>query len=383
MDDNVQQVTTREMSSKTVVRTIDLGSRLSSKFSSRGLKESLKSPEDLQLQSQIDDIITIQESPEKDRSEELSSSQKENHLPQALGDQTTCLMDTETTNDTVEKESSAGNCDTPLKSSSEVHEEARERSTRGRKNDNLTKKEENKKKKKNPQITDKEAKSNTTDSKSPRLPYYLCNFLTVLVTVLEMEDDRMLFNQEDLSAIHSFERQKKLKWRQVNKLNYDEISTDLGPVAQKLVEGGFLQTVTSRSWGRFWGPAACPPERRSLAKTFHLRGPGSGTQKHQLVEGLLKLRRQRSLFTPAAGLSNTGTVIIKLKRAKQLAGSCVHLRRGPRAVFSRTGWRRRRRPDGGQGRLHTILLVNSGQLAFPDYTVQRRAKLFLDREDLI
>lgn len=38
---------------------------------------------------------------------------------------------------------------------------------------------------------------------------------------------------------------------------------------------------------------------------------------------------------------------------------------------------------GGQGQLYTILLVNSGRLAFPDYTVQRRAKLFLDREDLI
>lgn len=36
--------------------------------------------------------------------------------------------------------------------------------------------------------------------------------------------------------------QRKLKWLQVNKLNYNEISTDLGPVAQELVEGGFLQT---------------------------------------------------------------------------------------------------------------------------------------------
>lgn len=38
---------------------------------------------------------------------------------------------------------------------------------------------------------------------------------------------------------------------------------------------------------------------------------------------------------------------------------------------------------GGQGQLYTILLVNSGRLAFPDYTVHRSARLFQDRDDLI
>ncbi|CAB1429516.1 unnamed protein product [Pleuronectes platessa] len=37
----------------------------------------------------------------------------------------------------------------------------------------------------------------------------------------------------------------------------------------------------------------------------------------------------------------------------------------------------------GQSQLFTILLVNSGRLAFPDYTLQRTTKVFLDREDLI
>ncbi|XP_041705658.1 fanconi-associated nuclease 1 [Coregonus clupeaformis] len=520
-----QQVTTREMSSKTVVRTIDLGSRLSSKLSRRGLKQSLMSPED--LQSQVDDIITIQNSPEKDRrSEELSSSQKENHLPRGLGDQTTCLMATETTNVTVEshstislgrpqiesreeplehlesksdskseslspvvslappplssapsklnkrkkvekaevsvktrrmstrskkgryeksddgepdedltrnklltstttaddddddddrqhrtEESSAGNCDTLLKSSSEVPEEECERSTRERKGKLDEEGEQQQQQQQESTVTgssdqltepDTDRRTDKEDSESPRLPYYLCNFLTVLEAVLENEDDRMLFNQEDLSAIHSFEHlsvtgqklyvrlfQRKLKWLQVNKLNYNEISTDLGPVAQELVEGGFLQTDKDlQELGEVLDllPA---PELRSLAKTFHLGGPGSGTQKHQLVEGLLKLSRQRSLFALAPGQNNTGTVI--LKRAKQLAGSCVRLHRGPRAVFSRVlllfsltdGLEEEEMAGGGQGQLYTILLVNSGRLAFPDYTVQRRAKLFLDREDLI
>lgn len=36
--------------------------------------------------------------------------------------------------------------------------------------------------------------------------------------------------------------QRKLKWLQVNKLDYEEICSDLGPVAQELVQGGFLQS---------------------------------------------------------------------------------------------------------------------------------------------
>lgn len=36
--------------------------------------------------------------------------------------------------------------------------------------------------------------------------------------------------------------QRKLKWLQVNKLDYEEISSDLTPVAQELVQCGFLQS---------------------------------------------------------------------------------------------------------------------------------------------
>uniref|UniRef100_A0A3Q3H1W9 Fanconi-associated nuclease n=1 Tax=Kryptolebias marmoratus TaxID=37003 RepID=A0A3Q3H1W9_KRYMA len=77
--------------------------------------------------------------------------------------------------------------------------------------------------------------------------------------------------------------------------------------------------------------------------------------------------------------------------AKQLAGPCVRLSRGPRAVFSRVlllfsltdTMDEEEMAAGGQNQLFTILLVNSGRLAFPEYTVQRVAKVFRDREDLI
>nr|XP_020479354.1 fanconi-associated nuclease 1 [Monopterus albus] len=235
---------------------------------------------------------------------------------------------------------------------------------------------------------------------SSHLPYYLRNFRTVLQAVLENEDDRALFSQDDMSLIHAFEKlsamaqklyvrlfQRKLKWLQVNKLDYEEICHDLGPVAQELVEGSFLQTENDlEDLGEALDllPA---PELKALAKTFHLGN--SGTQKQQLVDGLLRLSRQKSLFSLTSAQNNIKPVI--LKRAKQLAGSCVRLCRGPRAVFSRIlllfsmtdTMDEEEMAAGGQSQLFTILLVNSGRLAFPDYTVQRTAKVFQDREDLI
>ncbi|XP_055011919.1 fanconi-associated nuclease 1 isoform X2 [Boleophthalmus pectinirostris] len=237
-------------------------------------------------------------------------------------------------------------------------------------------------------------------SQSTYLPYYLRNFLTVLQAVLENEDDRLLFNDEDMSLIHTFENlsvmgqklyvrlfQRKLKWLQVNKLDYDEISSDLAPVAQELVQQRFLQSENDlEDLGEALDllPA---PELKSLAKTFHLGN--SGTQKQQLVEGLLRLSKQKSLFSVAPGQNNIGAVM--LKRAKHLAGSCVRLHRGPRAVFSRVlllfsltdSLDEEEMAAGGQSQLYTILLVKSGRLAFPEYTIERNTKVFQDRDDLI
>ncbi|KAM8860850.1 fanconi-associated nuclease 1 isoform 1-T1 [Synchiropus picturatus] len=234
----------------------------------------------------------------------------------------------------------------------------------------------------------------------PRLPYYLRNFQTVLQAVLQNEDDRLLFNEEDLSHIQSFEKlsvkgqklyvrlfQRKLKWLQVNKLDYVEISSDLGPVAEELGQGGLVQTERDlQDIGEALDllPA---PELKTLAKTFHLGS--TGTQKQHLVDGLLRLSKQKSLFSFKSGQNNIGDVI--LKRAKRLAGTCIRLCRPPRAVFSRIlllfsltdTMDEEEMAAGGQNQLYTILLVNSGRLAFPDYTIQRVAKLFRDRDDLI
>ncbi|KAK2842409.1 hypothetical protein Q5P01_012609 [Channa striata] len=234
----------------------------------------------------------------------------------------------------------------------------------------------------------------------PRLSYYLRNFQSVLQAVLENKDDRELFDQDDMSHVHAFEKlsvmaqklyvrlfQRKLKWLQVHKLDYEEISSDLGPVVQELAQSGFLQTENDLDDLGEALDLLPAPELKALAKTFHLGN--AGTQKQQLVAGLLRLSRQKSLFLLAPAQNNIRAVI--LKRAKQLASSCVRLCRGPRAVFSRIlllfsltdTMDEEDMAAGGQNQLFTILLVNSGRLAFPDYTVHREAKVFRDREDLI
>uniref|UniRef100_A0A8C1DM35 Fanconi-associated nuclease n=1 Tax=Cyprinus carpio carpio TaxID=630221 RepID=A0A8C1DM35_CYPCA len=170
------------------------------------------------------------------------------------------------------------------------------------------------------------------------------------------------------------------------KLEYTEISSDLRAVIQELAACGFLQTESELHDIQEVLDLLPAPELRNLAKTFHLGRGGNGTQKQQLVEGLLQLGKQRSLFVCQ---NNTAAVI--LKRAKQAAGSCVRLCRRSRAVFSRVlllfsltdTLEEEEMAAGGQGQLYTILLVNSGRLAFPEYTVNRSTRLFEDRDDLI
>ncbi|XP_008288992.1 fanconi-associated nuclease 1 [Stegastes partitus] len=451
--DNFQQ-TPREIHSKTVVRTIDLGS-LSSKLS----RKCRKVPE----RTQTEDKKALKE---LHSSETISSSQKENVLIQSVEDRKDCakLINTSVDAPAAVEESScsekAHNLEHQPSKSESVHElitpKLRSPPSKPAKRKKATvstsrlsdfqkkaKYEENSREpeetstaektdmdqqksvlpsasptrdppsssedthEKSVAVTSNDSESvsgseNTSDQSShpPYLPYYLRNFQTVLQAVLENEDDRMLFNEEDMSLVHSFENlsvmgqklyvrlfQRKLKWLQVNKLDYEAISSDLGPIAQELVQSGFLQTendLEDLSEALDLLPA---PELKALAKTFHLGS--SGTQKQQLVDGLLRLSRQKSFFSLSAGQNNVGAVI--LKRAKQLAGSCVRLCRGPRAVFSRIlllfsltdTMEEEEMAAGGQNQLFTILLVNSGRLAFPDYTVQRAAKVFQDREDLI
>ncbi|XP_029009706.1 fanconi-associated nuclease 1 isoform X2 [Betta splendens] len=450
----------QEIKSKTVVRTIDLGS-LSSKLS----KRCRKVPETTLLN---DKPAPVYADMEGDPPDTLSSSQKENVLIQSSQDTKECVTVIDLTTargempaTTAQKEpnlehkmsksDSTQNASNPRPSSSSKLAKRKKETTFAWKISvrKKAKCDETRREPEGLQSTDSTAETSDSDqhktgvasspcdvpvsaeevceksatvmkseslpgpdaeqatssqpvrtSHTPRLPYYLQNFRTVLQAVLDNEDDKALFNQDDMSLVHAFEKlsvlgqklyvrlfQRKLKWLQVNKLDYEEICADLGPVALELVQSGFLQTENDLEDLEEALDLLPAPDLKALAKTFHLGN--SGTQKQQLVDGLLRLSRQKSLFSLTPGQNNIRTVI--LKRAKQLAGSCVRLCRGPRVVFSRIlllfsltdTMDEEEMAAGGQSQLYTILLVNSGRLAFPNYTVNRVAKVFQDREDLI
>ncbi|RVE71681.1 hypothetical protein OJAV_G00054470 [Oryzias javanicus] len=408
------QQESRKISSKTVVRTIDLGS-LSSKLS----KNRNKMPE----KQNTEDKNSLQDvnSPET-----LSGSQKENVLIHESKEKKDILMvSSSQDNPSTSKGHSSkfkplktDSSQTLVTSNSKKAKRKKEETPRVRLSSSPKKsKYEDKSEETHKMSHDIAAKttqqdvseensiegmstSETTAPDAPPLPYYLRNFQTVLHAVLENEDDRELFNQDDMLIINTFNKlsvasqklyvrlfQRKLKWLQINKLEYEEISKDLGPVAQELAQSGFLQTEYDLEDLEEALDLLPAPELKTLAKTFHLAS--SGTQKQQLVDGLLRLSKQKSFFSLATSQKKVGDVI--LKRAKTLAGSCVRLSRAPRTVFSRIlllfslteTMDEEEMAAGGQNQLFTILLVNSGRLAFPDYTVHREAKVFQDREDLI
>lgn len=253
---NSQQVP-REISSKTVVRTINLGS-LSSKLSRKYQKTPERTAtEDKHASSHTDK--------EKDCSEALNSSQKENLLVQTLEDKRdsvtvidlTSSPETSAANLSSLEKSSVCKLVTPnlLPSSSKLakrKKEATSKSKVGKKakyegssketetvstggvtvetpdvdahkteapsttcSEPLSSSEETYKKDAASISSDlpsesgaKETISNQADESLPpqRLPYYLRNFQTVLHAVLENEDDRELFNQDDMSLVETFQK---------------------------------------------------------------------------------------------------------------------------------------------------------------------------------
>ncbi|NWR37194.1 FAN1 nuclease, partial [Tachuris rubrigastra] len=226
-------------------------------------------------------------------------------------------------------------------------------------------------------------------------PYYLQNFLLVLQAVLENEDDVRLFDEQDMNIISKFYKlsvggqklyvrlfQRKLNWLKVNKIEYEEISVDLSPMIEELAEAKFLQTESELEDLCEGLDLLSAPELKALAKIFHLPNPNG--QKQQLVDDFLRLAKQRSVFSRSQ--AGVGTVI--LKRVKELAGKCVRVCQGPRAVFSRALLlfslpEAGEEEEGAQGQLSALLLASMGRTLFPRYTVNRSTRLFQDRDDLI
>ncbi|XP_053318103.1 fanconi-associated nuclease 1 [Spea bombifrons] len=237
-------------------------------------------------------------------------------------------------------------------------------------------------------------------SEDVRHPYYLRNFLMVLQTVMQCEEDMSLFNEEDRRTLNSFLQlsagsqklyvrlfQRKFNWIKVNKIEYSEIGSNLTPFIEELIQHKFLQSDLELEELSEALDLLSAPELKILAKGFHLTNPTA--QKHQLVNEFLRLSRQRSVFS--MGRNQPGIAAVILKKSKQITGRAVRVCRGPRAVFSRIlllfsltdSMEVEEAASGGQSQLSTVLLVNMGQMKFPQYTVCRITRIFQNREDLI
>ncbi|XP_072472773.1 fanconi-associated nuclease 1 [Notamacropus eugenii] len=229
-------------------------------------------------------------------------------------------------------------------------------------------------------------------------PYYLRNFLMVLKAVFENEDDLKLFDEQDMEILTKFYKlsasgqklyvrlfQRKQVWIKTNKIDYAEIGQDLSPVIEELKQAGFLQTESELQELSEVLELLSAPEVKTLAKTFHLTNPNG--QKQQLVDMLLKMAKQRSVFS----LGKNQPIINFLSRAKDLVGQSVRIHKGPRAMFSRIlllfsltdSVEEEDAACGGQGQLFTVLMVNLGRMSFPSYTINRKTPVFQDKEDLI
>ncbi|XP_054858094.1 fanconi-associated nuclease 1 [Eublepharis macularius] len=229
-------------------------------------------------------------------------------------------------------------------------------------------------------------------------PYYLQNFLKVVRAVLEDSDDVRLFNANELLLVGKFYElsangqklyvrlfQRKLSWIKMSKIKYAEIGDDLLPYVEELIGTGFLESDLDLQDLSEVLDLLSAPELKILAQTFHLKNPNA--QKQQLLEELLKLAKQRSIFGSKA--SGIGSVI--LKRAKDLAGKSIRLCKGPRDMFSRVlllfsltiPMEEEEAGSGGQKALSTMLLVNLGRTAFPAYTVKTEHRIFQDRDDFL
>ncbi|XP_048338141.1 fanconi-associated nuclease 1 isoform X2 [Sphaerodactylus townsendi] len=222
-------------------------------------------------------------------------------------------------------------------------------------------------------------------------PYYLQNFLRAVRAVLEESDDVRLFDAQELLLVAGGQKlyvrlfQRKLNWIKTSKLKYAEIADDLSPYVEELIGGGFLESDSGLQDLPEVLDLLSAPELKTLAQAFHLANPNA--QKHQLLDGFLKLAKQRSIFSS----DKSGIRSQILKRAKDLAGKSIRLRKDPRDVFSRLLLlftltdppEEEEAGSGGQKALSTLLLVNLGRTAFPAYTVKIEHLIFEDREDFL
>ncbi|XP_071964488.1 fanconi-associated nuclease 1-like isoform X2 [Antedon mediterranea] len=244
-------------------------------------------------------------------------------------------------------------------------------------------------------------KNNKRKRSSPRkspykhgVPYYLANFKLIMDTVLGNADDRSLFSDTELTVIEGFKNlsvpsqqlyvrlyQRKHAWLRANKVDYPQISSDLGPAIKELTDAALFINENDLQDPEEILKLLMSSELRDLAKSFKV----NVSQKANLVQTLLTHgKKQKSVL--GKGLMNK-----ICQRAKKTLAQCIKLNPETKILFSRlmilfsitSSHEEEDRSNNKQTPMQTLLLADMGHMKFTKYKVERQRKVFQSRDELI
>jgi hypothetical protein len=238
----------------------------------------------------------------------------------------------------------------------------------------------------------------TTGGESDDEAYFSANFKAVCCSVLSEDcPESHVFTEDERSTVERFmslsggEQQlyvrlflRKHQWLRVEKLRYDRISEDLGPITAGLVSKNLLLPESDLRDEREALGLLQVSELKQLCRDMKMAGSLQRCTKTKIIRSLLSHSQQhRPLFGAPSFLS------VVFKRVKALLGRCVCV--APQAVevfskclllhslttsFSSSSW-----TEGGESAafsdtVYKMLQVKIGQLVFSDNDVYVTEPLF-------
>ncbi len=234
------------------------------------------------------------------------------------------------------------------------------------------------------------------------VPYYLLNFECIVRGVLEETDDHELFEESELTLVQNlmssnldskklFVRlfQRKHAWILRKAISYDEIA-NIDDQLQALATHGLVDTGSNLQDLESVLHILSAPSIKQLCKNMNIGCKGS--TKKDFVSALLSHSKKKSFFTTSSKSSMSDLI---LKKARGfIEGDVFKVNEQARCIFMRilslyslSNWWDERESERGQQtsapQLTTILLQNTGKITFPVYKINRQAKIFRSREDLL
>jgi len=228
------------------------------------------------------------------------------------------------------------------------------------------------------------------------VPYYVTNFEYVLTCVIDCTDDKNLFNDEELDIIDKYRNlsldckklfvrllNRKHAWIYKEKIRYDEIHSLESALETLVVEDMFDNQEKLNDIEQLLNLLSVV-DIKVIAKDLNCSSKATG--KHEIIPEILKLCRRKSGF-----FQTVNTLEQKLiKKAKTLINECYKINQDVRSTLMRVlclwglnTWWESKEDGGTPSTLTSILLTNQGKLVYPDYKINRVAKIFRDRDDLI